>query len=157
MVLKKKNMKEACECQEVLKEIKLNHVVLIKLRSMIKKNACRSTRRESSYCLWYVESKHSDVVCINIVCLIFTVSYFFVSAYKMKSLFLLLLLIDLTTKCTATDLIRLPIIKHATAHIAKRDNIPAIPLFNANAREYLIEIGLGTPPQMFNVTLDTGR
>lgn len=76
----------------------------------------------------------------------------------MKSSFLLLLLIGLTTKCIATDdLIRLPIIKHATPHIAKRDNIPAIPLFNANAREYLIEIGLGSPAQMFNVTLDTGR
>lgn len=78
----------------------------------------------------------------------------------MKSSFLLLLLIDLTTKfiAAADNLIRLPIIKHATPHsIAKRDNIPAIPLFNANAREYLIEIGLGSPAQMFNVTLDTGR
>ncbi|KAF1804092.1 aspartic peptidase domain-containing protein [Mucor lusitanicus] len=77
----------------------------------------------------------------------------------MKSSFLLLLLIDLTTKfiAAADNLIRLPIIKHATPHsIAKRDNIPAIPLFNANAREYLIEIGLGSPAQMFNVTLDTG-
>lgn len=32
-----------------------------------------------------------------------------------------------------------------------------ISLYNANGKEYLIEIGIGTPPQFFNVTLDTGR
>ncbi|GAN08431.1 gastricsin-like isoform X1 [Mucor ambiguus] len=31
-----------------------------------------------------------------------------------------------------------------------------ISLYNANGKEYLIEIGIGTPPQFFNVTLDTG-
>jgi len=46
MVLKKK-MKEACECREVLKEIKLNHVVLIKLRSMIKTKTLAGVQGES--------------------------------------------------------------------------------------------------------------
>ncbi|KAI8967352.1 aspartic peptidase domain-containing protein [Mycotypha africana] len=30
------------------------------------------------------------------------------------------------------------------------------PLYNAYGKEYLIEIGIGTPPQYFNITLDTG-
>lgn len=30
-------------------------------------------------------------------------------------------------------------------------------LYNAAGREYLVEIEVGTPPQKFNVTLDTGR
>lgn len=75
----------------------------------------------------------------------------------MKNLSTFILFIDLITIALAADLIRLPIIKHDTPHIVKRDNIPAIPLFNVNAREYFIEIGLGTPTQKFNVTLDTGR
>jgi hypothetical protein len=60
----------------------------------------------------------------------------------------------------AEGIIRLPIVQqHINYHhqYDRRDNIPAIPLYNANAREYLIEIGVGTPPQKFNVTLDTGR
>lgn len=58
----------------------------------------------------------------------------------------------------AAQLIRLPIIQQQSKNVfQKRDSIPAIPLYNANAREYLIEIGIGTPPQLFNVTLDTGR
>ncbi|KAL9539707.1 hypothetical protein MBANPS3_010107 [Mucor bainieri] len=31
-----------------------------------------------------------------------------------------------------------------------------VSLYNANGKEYLIEIGIGSPPQFFNVTLDTG-
>lgn len=58
----------------------------------------------------------------------------------------------------AQDLLRLPIIQQQTYPLLyKRDVIPAIPLYNANAREYLIQLGIGTPPQLFNVTLDTGR
>lgn len=60
----------------------------------------------------------------------------------------------------SNGIIRLPIVQQQTNHrnqYSRRDNIPAIALFNANAREYLIEIGIGTPPQKFNVTLDTGR
>lgn len=30
-------------------------------------------------------------------------------------------------------------------------------LYNANGKEYLIQVGVGSPPQYFNVTLDTGR
>ncbi|CAO3607478.1 unnamed protein product [Mucor hiemalis] len=65
--------------------------------------------------------------------------------------------ICLSNYYASAQLIRLPIIQHQNNHgILKRDSIPAIPLFNANAREYLIELGIGTPPQLFNVTLDTG-
>lgn len=66
--------------------------------------------------------------------------------------------ICLSNYYASAQLIRLPIIQQQNNHgILKRDSIPAIPLFNANAREYLIELGIGTPPQLFNVTLDTGR
>ncbi|CEP07029.1 hypothetical protein [Parasitella parasitica] len=65
---------------------------------------------------------------------------------------LLFLLALLTTDTLADDLIRLPIFKHPTAHISKRED--EIPLYNTDAREYLIEIGLGTPVQKFNFTLD---
>lgn len=41
--------------------------------------------------------------------------------------------------------------------LLKRQTISSISLYNANSRQYLIEIGVGTPPQLFNVTLDTGR
>lgn len=38
----------------------------------------------------------------------------------------------------------------------KRDTNKAS-LINANGQEYLVEVGVGTPPQYFNLTLDTGR
>lgn len=38
----------------------------------------------------------------------------------------------------------------------KRD-ISGAPLYNANGKEYLVEVGVGSPPQFFNLTLDTGR
>jgi hypothetical protein len=31
------------------------------------------------------------------------------------------------------------------------------PLYNDQGSQYLIEVGIGTPPQKFPVTLDTGR
>jgi hypothetical protein len=37
-----------------------------------------------------------------------------------------------------------------------RDN-SQVSLFNAASKEYIIEVGFGTPPQKFNVTFDTGR
>ncbi|KAI8636051.1 aspartic peptidase domain-containing protein [Parasitella parasitica] len=49
--------------------------------------------------------------------------------------------------------IKLPIFKHPTAHLTKRAE--DIPLYNTDAREYIVEIGLGTPVQKFNFTLDT--
>lgn len=72
----------------------------------------------------------------------------------------LLLLLFFSAPILCTDnLIRLPIIHQQTNTLLlqKRDNIPIIPLYNANAKEYLIEIGIGSPAQLFNVTLDTGR
>ncbi|KAG2202788.1 hypothetical protein INT47_004812 [Mucor saturninus] len=38
---------------------------------------------------------------------------------------------------------------------SKRDTKKAS-LINANGKEYLVEVGVGTPPQYFNLTLDTG-
>ncbi|KAI8988764.1 aspartic peptidase domain-containing protein [Pilobolus umbonatus] len=51
-------------------------------------------------------------------------------------------------------LIKLPI-KRDGSRLNSRDYI-GVSLYNANAREYLIELGVGTPVQYFNVTLDTG-
>ncbi|KAI8390986.1 aspartic peptidase domain-containing protein [Radiomyces spectabilis] len=39
--------------------------------------------------------------------------------------------------------------------LLKRDKT-TVPLLNEWGREYVIEVGIGTPPQKFNVTLDTG-
>jgi hypothetical protein len=40
--------------------------------------------------------------------------------------------------------------------LGKRDPTNA-PLYNDQGSQYLIEVGIGTPPQSFAVTLDTGR
>ncbi|CAO0801695.1 unnamed protein product [Mucor circinelloides] len=60
------------------------------------------------------------------------------------------------------QLLRIPIKRKeniaVSAHkhkLGKRANND-ISLYNANGKEYLIEIGIGSPPQFFNVTLDTG-
>lgn len=76
--------------------------------------------------------------------------------YLVPFIILLSLLSSLTD---ASRLIRLPILEQQQQQhsLLKRDVIPALPLYNANAREYLVQIGIGTPPQLFNVTLDTGR
>ncbi|KAI9469826.1 MAG: aspartic peptidase domain-containing protein [Benjaminiella poitrasii] len=63
-----------------------------------------------------------------------------------------------------TSLLRLPIYhvkndEHFRSNNkqGKRDGASiSMPLFTANSREYLIEIGIGSPPQKFNLTLDTG-
>ena len=63
-------------------------------------------------------------------------------------------------ECSWQQLIRIPIQqRHYDTSLLKqkRQSISAIPLLNANSREYLIEVGIGTPPQKFNLTLDTGR
>lgn len=75
----------------------------------------------------------------------------------MLKTFILLLLLSYQVN---NQIIRLPIItKTHNELLSKRDDttIASIPLYNANSRQYLIEIGIGTPPQYFNVTLDTGR
>ncbi|KAI7907176.1 aspartic peptidase domain-containing protein [Cokeromyces recurvatus] len=67
------------------------------------------------------------------------------------------------TISSSNSLIKLPIYyinneEHLNMNKNKRDEktIASVPLFNVNSREYLIEIGIGTPPQKFNLTLDTG-
>ncbi|KAI8890248.1 acid protease [Backusella circina FSU 941] len=46
-------------------------------------------------------------------------------------------------------------IHNKKASLRKRDTFTSS-LLNASGKEYLVEVGVGTPPQMFNVTLDTG-
>ena len=58
--------------------------------------------------------------------------------------------------CVSADVLRFPIQPTATAYLKKRDTNGA-PLYNANGKEYLVQVGVGTPPQLFNLTLDTGR
>jgi hypothetical protein len=57
-------------------------------------------------------------------------------------------------------LLRIPIKKNYISpqnrRLRQRDTT-STPLYNANGKEYLIQVGVGTPPQYFNVTLDTGR
>ncbi|KAG2219077.1 hypothetical protein INT45_000360 [Circinella minor] len=42
------------------------------------------------------------------------------------------------------------------AILKKRQSVESVPLQNLYGREYNVEIGIGTPPQRFNVTIDTG-
>ncbi|KAI8339323.1 aspartic peptidase domain-containing protein [Blakeslea trispora] len=55
-------------------------------------------------------------------------------------------------------MLRLPLkqIDKYRGDLQKRDGSNKIPLYNANGKEYLIEVGVGTPPQYFNLTIDTG-
>jgi hypothetical protein len=39
----------------------------------------------------------------------------------------------------------------------RRANAYSAPLYNDQGSQYLIEVEIGTPPQKFPVTLDTGR
>ncbi|KAI9275502.1 aspartic peptidase domain-containing protein [Phascolomyces articulosus] len=63
--------------------------------------------------------------------------------------------------------VRLPLIRNANGQLAQIRRYEATPLdkrgettraslYNAIGREYLIEVGVGTPAQNFNLTLDTG-
>lgn len=54
------------------------------------------------------------------------------------------------------DFIRLPLIRH-TPHLSKRAGSEAYKLYNADRTEYLTKIYIGTPPQEFQVSIDTGR
>lgn len=72
---------------------------------------------------------------------------------------LLLLLLSLLQE-VHNQVIRLPIIHHHNNNdliSKKRQEIASVPLYSVNSRQYLVEIGIGTPPQYFNLTLDTGR
>lgn len=73
-----------------------------------------------------------------------------------------------TTLCTIVSstqgaehkVLRFPIIRSQPTNnvqrLHKRD-MSGAQLYNANGKEYLVEVGVGTPPQLFNLTLDTGR
>ncbi|KAI8366188.1 aspartic peptidase domain-containing protein [Blakeslea trispora] len=52
-------------------------------------------------------------------------------------------------------LIRVPIHKRSQHELVKRDYATA-PIYNDAGSQYLVEINIGTPPQTFAVTLDTG-
>lgn len=71
-------------------------------------------------------------------------------------IFYIILLFNLTQA-----LVKLPIIQGDISLIEqsqkKRNLISVQPIYNVNAREYLITLGIGTPVQLINVTLDTGR
>lgn len=76
---------------------------------------------------------------------------------------LLLAVIGLAPSIPAEDLIRAPLIRNEQARQLLRQSIAANQfrkreqLLNADGREYLVQVGVGTPPQVFNLTLDTGR
>ena len=59
----------------------------------------------------------------------------------------------------AEKVLRLPLkqLDRSRGDLQKRDGSNKVPLYNANGKEYLIEVGVGTPPQYFNLTMDTGR
>lgn len=57
-------------------------------------------------------------------------------------------------------LLRLPLMRKSAAPLVqqfdKRDPF-STPLYNDQGSQYLVSVGIGTPPQNFTVTLDTGR
>ncbi|KAI8644837.1 aspartic peptidase domain-containing protein [Parasitella parasitica] len=69
------------------------------------------------------------------------------------------IIFSLNSEAAKSDskLLRIPI-RHRDVFSAtsRKRAINDISLYNANGKEYLIEIGIGSPPQFFNVTLDTG-
>ncbi|ORY98756.1 aspartic peptidase domain-containing protein [Syncephalastrum racemosum] len=59
------------------------------------------------------------------------------------------------------QVVRLPLTRNEAGHLAQlRRNFgkraDTQPLYNALGREYLVEVGVGSPEQKFNLTLDTG-
>lgn len=79
----------------------------------------------------------------------------------MHSNYLLFTLL-LTTTCTLSyvipnnDFISLPLIKRPRS-LTKRGTSENYKLYNADKIEYLTKIYIGTPPQEFLVSIDTGR
>lgn len=79
----------------------------------------------------------------------------------------LLLIFLLPAACLATNTIRLPIRRSSSSsisapdrHLKRRSVSPhhgAAQLYNDEGSEYLVRVGIGTPPQNFTVALDTGR
>ncbi|KAJ8658562.1 hypothetical protein O0I10_005602 [Lichtheimia ornata] len=78
----------------------------------------------------------------------------------------LLLIFLLPAACLATNTIRLPIRRSSSSsisapdrHLKRRSVSPhhgAAQLYNDEGSEYLVRVGIGTPPQNFTVALDTG-
>lgn len=55
-------------------------------------------------------------------------------------------------------LLRLPLMrKSAPLHQFNKRDPFSTPLYNDQGSQYLVSVGIGTPPQNFTVTLDTGR
>lgn len=82
----------------------------------------------------------------------------------MKSLLIIAssLMLCLSGVSAAEDkkIIKIPIKRASSAIIHNRFNKRATnnaALINASGKEYLLEVGVGTPPQIFNLTMDTGR
>lgn len=81
----------------------------------------------------------------------------------MKSLFLvassLILCLSGISAIEDKKTIRIPIKRANTPVTQNKYNKRATtePLINAGGLEYLIEVGVGSPPQIFNLTMDTGR
>ncbi|KAI8144800.1 aspartic peptidase domain-containing protein [Fennellomyces sp. T-0311] len=57
---------------------------------------------------------------------------------------------------TLTLLRNQPVLSHHRALSKKRQTVETAQLNNLFGREYAVEIGIGTPPQRFNVSIDTG-
>jgi hypothetical protein len=72
-------------------------------------------------------------------------------------------MLGLAPSIHAEGLIRAPLIRNEQARQQLRQSIATNQfrkreqLLNADGREYLVQVGVGTPPQVFNLTLDTGR
>lgn len=61
---------------------------------------------------------------------------------------------------TPSSVVRLPLLRRQHPHGSsrrKRDGSFSAQLYNDQGSEYLIQVAIGTPPQNFTVTLDTGR
>jgi hypothetical protein len=59
---------------------------------------------------------------------------------------------------TNNDVIKLPLIKRKTSSsLIKRASSSRYRLYDQEQVEYLIKVNIGTPPQEFLVSIDTGR
>jgi hypothetical protein len=58
---------------------------------------------------------------------------------------------------TNNDVIKLPLIKRSSLSLNKRASSSRFRLYDQEQTEYLIKVNIGTPPQEFLVSIDTGR
>ncbi|KAI8062713.1 aspartic peptidase domain-containing protein [Gongronella butleri] len=66
----------------------------------------------------------------------------------------ILLVTTVASAVLAQDTIRVPLLSRPREHASTLGKREA--LYNANGREYMIQVGIGSPAQTFNLTLDTG-